>query len=104
MAETNKPSVDSVVDALFSDKPTATPSGVSQTRPTMECTATYNEDGSIMLRIPPATPDKIVLSQKGKPMLTLKIPELAMTLVRGEQRATKTGTVPYGTVTVMVQL
>lgn len=104
MADNKLPSVDSVVDSLFSDKPAENAVSAPSTRPLMECTATYNEDGSIMLRIPAATPDKITLSQKGKPMLTLKIPDLSVTLVRGEQRATKTGQVPYGTVTVMVKL
>lgn len=105
MADNKLPSVDSVVDSMFNPTPAtgATPS-VTQTRPTMECTATYADDGSILLRIPPATPDKVTLSLKGKPMLTLKIPELQVTLQRGEQRAVKVGQVPYGTVTVMVKL
>lgn len=104
MANDKKPSVNDVLDAMFSNKPVETSTGAFVERPTMECTATYNDDGTISLRIPAATPDKISLSKSGKPMLTLAIPELEVTLIRGEQRAVKTGKVPYGTVTVMVKL
>jgi len=104
----NEVTLDNVMDAMFSDKPSPEVSATTQTRPTIDCKVAYEDDGTIVLRIPPATKNDITLSQKKKPMLTLRIPELNVTLVRGEgetrQKAIKTGIVPYGTVTVMVKL
>ena len=104
MSDAKTPSVDDVVSNLFDATP-ATDKPASAARPTITCTAAYDEHGNITLHIPVADVSKLTLTQKThKPVITLAIPELNVTLRRADGKTVvKTGMIPYGTVSVMIR-
>lgn len=93
-------------DKLFEESAAPVAASVND-KPSIAGTAEYQEDGSLILRIPAIPTSVLTPTTKGKPMarVTFDVADLTIQLVRESDGRTKTVpfALPYGGITLMIR-